>query len=118
MPLRPYQQETIDLSRLAMRTQSRVCIQSPTGSGKTVVFTEIVKRVQKNGFRAWIMVPRNKLLNQASKMLSNAGIVHGKISAKMQESKAFSVHVVSKDTLIRRYHKIKNPPDFFKKGGF
>jgi superfamily II DNA or RNA helicase len=49
---------------------------------------------------------------QASEKLEKRGVPHGIIAPGYQESKAFSVHVVSKDTLIRRYDKIKQPPDF------
>jgi superfamily II DNA or RNA helicase len=112
MILRPYQQKMISDARIEFREHKNFVIQGPTGSGKSAVFTEMVRRVAEKGFRSWIVVPRNELLKQTSGHLSNAGIVHGRMDARMQESKAFITHVVSKDTLMRRLDKIKNPPDF------
>jgi len=110
--LRDYQKRIIDEARVSMRSNRHICVQAPTGSGKTVIFTEITRRITGNNLRTWVMVPRNELLDQASKMLKGAGIPHGRIAAGIQESKAFQVHVVSKDTLIRRYDRILKSPDF------
>jgi superfamily II DNA or RNA helicase len=88
-----------------------VLLQAPTGSGKTVQFADITARTTANGHRTWIIVPRNELLKQASDHLAKYKVPHGLISASTNESRAYKVHVVSKDTLIRRYAKIKNWPD-------
>jgi superfamily II DNA or RNA helicase len=110
--LRDYQTKLIDDARESMRKHRHICVQSPTGSGKTWTFTEIVKRLTANNMRSWITVPRNELLDQASATLKAAGIPHGRIAAGVNESKLFQVHVVSKDTLIRRYGKIIRQPDY------
>jgi superfamily II DNA or RNA helicase len=87
-------------------------MQLATGGGKTWIFSEMSKSAQKHGQTVWILVPRNELLSQASEHLSAAGVSHGRIDAKHQESTAFTVQLVSKDTLIRRYDKIKRKPTF------
>jgi superfamily II DNA or RNA helicase len=87
-------------------------MQAPTGSGKTYLFTEMAKNAAKKRLNVWIVVPRNELLQQASDHLFGAGVAHGLIAAGTMESRAYNVHVVSKDTLIRRFDKIKRPPDF------
>jgi superfamily II DNA or RNA helicase len=87
-------------------------MQLATGGGKTFIFAEMSKSAQKHDQTVWILVPRNELLNQASEHLAAVGVVHGRIDAKHQESTAFNVQLVSKDTLIRRYDKIKRPPTF------
>jgi DNA repair protein RadD len=46
-----------------------------------------------------------------SRHLEKWGVPHNHIKPNREESKAFKIHVVSKDTLIRRYNKIKNWPD-------
>jgi superfamily II DNA or RNA helicase len=86
-------------------------MQLPTGGGKTHIFSEVAKSAETRGFRVWIVVPRNELLQQASNSLRSIGVSHGRIAAGVAESLAYKVHVVSKDTLIRRYDKIKRPPD-------
>jgi len=87
-------------------------MQLPTGAGKTHIFAEMAKAAEVRGRKIWIVVPRNELLRQASDKLSDTDVNHGRIAVGYNESKAFNVHVVSKDTLIRRLSKIKTPPDF------
>jgi len=110
--LRDYQEKLIDDARVAMREHRHICVQAPTGAGKTVVFAEMIRRITGNSFRSWIVVPRNELLDQSSRSLMAAGVSHGRISAGKSESKAYPVHVVSKDTLTRRYSTIQRHPDF------
>lgn len=107
----PHQNDLIQGVRSWTPTKSRICIQSATGSGKTVIACEITRRSMINDLRVWFVAPRNKLVNQASKTLKAFGIPHGQITATNKESRAFRVHVVSKDTLMRRCGKTINPPD-------
>jgi superfamily II DNA or RNA helicase len=111
--LRPYQQGAIDAAResLFKRGNRSHLIQLPTGGGKTKIFSEITHRAHKNKSKVWIVAPRNKIVEQISENLSHYKVPHGKIHANSRESIAYNVHVVSKDTLIRRYDKIKNWPD-------
>jgi len=110
--LRPYQEEVFQATREAFRANRSVCVQMPTGSGKTILFSMMTKAAVERNNRAWIIVSRNELLKQSSAQLKNLGVKHGLIAVGNSESKAFQVHVVSKDTLIRRYEKIKRAPDF------
>ena len=113
MTLRPYQREQVNEAREVLSRARSVLLQAPTGSGKTVQFADITMRTTANGHRTWIIVPRNELLKQASDHLGKHKVPHGIISAKSSESRAYKVHVVSKDTLLRRVKagKIKNYPD-------
>jgi superfamily II DNA or RNA helicase len=87
-------------------------MQLPTGAGKTIIFSEMAKAAKLKGGTVWIVVPRNELLMQSSESLEKIGVAHGRIAAGVNESLAYHVHCVSKDTLIRRYDKIKRKPDF------
>lgn len=112
MTLRDYQIRMYQATREALREHDRVCVQAPTGSGKTAIFSEMVKAASSRGWNTWIVVPRNELLEQASDALLAVGVRHGRISATSTESAAFDVHVVSKDTLTRRLEmgRVKRPP--------
>jgi superfamily II DNA or RNA helicase len=112
MKLRPYQTEMINQLRPEVYRNKSVMIQLPTGGGKTAIISSVVSALSINNYSCWFVVPRNELLKQASEHFHKWKITHGLISAKTQESRAYKVHVVSKDTLIRRYGKIKNWPDF------
>jgi superfamily II DNA or RNA helicase len=113
--LRNYQSQGIDDLRQKFREGKRkILYQLATGGGKTIWFSEVTRLAFEKGFRVWIIVPRKKLLRQSSRELVETKIPHGIINASSNESRAFKVHVVSKDTLIRRIkaNKIKNWPDF------
>jgi superfamily II DNA or RNA helicase len=83
----------------------------PTGAGKTYFFSEVARSALGRGSITWIIVPRNELLEQSSESLKQIGVAHGRIAPRFDESEAYQLHVVSKDTLIRRYEKIKRSPD-------
>jgi superfamily II DNA or RNA helicase len=83
----------------------------PTGSGKTATFSAITELATARDTRVWIIVPRNELLQQSSDSLTRVGVAHGRISAGTNESRAYLVHIVSKDTLTRRWDRIKNWPN-------
>lgn len=113
MILRPYQKDLFERVRNEFGLgRRRVFMSLPCGGGKTIVFSAMAAGAQAKGRRTWICVPRRELLEQASKSLKLIGVPHGRIDAGHQESRAFGLHLVSKDTLIRRYDKIENPPDF------
>ena len=109
--LRTYQQALYDNARQALAVNRSVCIQLATGGGKTPVMAAICESVYSKDKRAWIIVPRKELLRQASAHLQKWGVPHGLINADNQESRAYKIFIVSKDTLTRRWNKIKNWPD-------
>lgn len=102
MALRPYQTRLIEAVRGLLALHRCVMMQLATGGGKTRIFCEMVALAVAKKNSVWIVVPRNELLMQSSDQLSELKQSHGMISAKSKESRAYSVHVVSKDTLVRR----------------
>jgi superfamily II DNA or RNA helicase/predicted nucleic acid-binding Zn ribbon protein len=68
MQLRPYQLTAVDEIRGAFKESKRVVLCLPTGAGKTVVFSEIVRRVLEKGRRVAIITHRRELLSQAGKL--------------------------------------------------
>jgi superfamily II DNA or RNA helicase/predicted nucleic acid-binding Zn ribbon protein len=68
MQLRPYQLQAVDEIRGAFKESKRVVLCLPTGAGKTVVFSEIVRRVLEKGNRVAIVTHRRELLSQAGKL--------------------------------------------------
>ncbi|MBE3064003.1 MAG: DEAD/DEAH box helicase family protein, partial [Spirochaetes bacterium] len=100
-----------DRGHVLTRPARSVLLQAPTGSGKTPIVAEITHTAWSRNYRVWFVVPRNELLDQARLHFAKWKIQHGMISAGMEESRAFKVHIVSKDTLLRRLDRIKNWPD-------
>jgi len=68
MQLRPYQLTAVDEIRGAFKDAKRVVLCLPTGAGKTVVFSEIVRRVLEKGRKVAIITHRRELLSQAGKL--------------------------------------------------
>jgi len=110
--LRDYQIQYINNAREILYKQNKrsVVLQSPTGSGKTAVVSEIISRICQNKKGAWFIVPRKELVKQSSESLAKWQVPHGKIDASNKESRAYKVHIVSLQTLMRRLDKIKELP--------
>lgn len=65
MNLRPYQADTIGGVRSAMAAgHRRVIMCAPTGSGKTVMFSDIIRRAHKRGSAVLILTDRVELFKQ------------------------------------------------------
>jgi len=110
MELRDYQKEAITQLRQSIGMgNKRPILKLPTGSGKTVIAGEIIRRAVEKGKRVAFVVDRLTLIDQASRHLNEVGIDHGIIQAdhpKTDWSKP--VQVISVQTLIRR----KKPYEF------
>jgi len=111
--LRDYQVQSINAVRDILYRQGKrsVVLQSPTGSGKTEIVSEIISSVSEKKKRVWFVVPRKELVKQSSESLARRGVPHGKIDAASKESRAYTVHVISLQTLMRRLDRIKEIPD-------
>ena len=81
MALRPYQELAISQVRKALAQQSKALLVMPTGSGKTIVFSEICRLANYKGRKVLILVHRRELVKQASDKLLKAGVEHGIIAA-------------------------------------
>ncbi len=112
MILRPYQETLENKCREAFKIFKRVCVQLATGAGKTAFASSILSKINENKKIAWFISPRVEITWQASDHLSKWKTPHGIISPGRIESRAYLTQVVSKDTLLRRWDKIKQPPDF------
>ena len=101
--LRTYQADVV--GRVDVEVQAgrrRVLVVAPTGSGKTVIATEIVAVQCRAGRRVLFLVHRRELLQQASRKLHGAGIDHGIIAAGFPSRPSESVQLGSISTLHAR----------------
>ena len=75
MQLRPYQQKAKNNSRSAFQKGNKaIILQAPTGSGKTVIFSDITSAVVSKGKTVIIVVDRKELLEQSEKKLRSYGL--------------------------------------------
>jgi DNA repair protein RadD len=80
MNLRPYQARAITDLRTHVRAGTRaVLLVLPTGGGKTVVATEIVRRHIATGGRVLFLAHRDELIRQSAETLLRAGITSVRI---------------------------------------
>jgi len=78
--LRPYQQRMIDDVFLGISQGKRgMCLQLPTGGGKTVVASDLVSQLSG---RLLYIVPSDEILGQTAKMLTKSGVTHVTLNAK------------------------------------
>lgn len=103
--LREYQQELINELRLALRTNNRVIGCLPTGGGKTVTFSSIVRGAWERGTKVLILTDRIELLTQAGGALKEIGLAPIKIEAGRKASFNGSLYVAMSETLYRRMSK-------------
>ena len=88
--LRDYQQRDLTSIRAQfMRGCRRVCYAAPTGSGKTVLFVELIRRIRATrNQRVAVIVHRGELIDQTADALAAAGIEFGIIAAGYPENDA------------------------------
>lgn len=106
--LRDYQEELVSAIRVSLAATPRVLVQSPTGSGKTVLFSFMAARARERGRRVGIFAHRVELLKQISNTLRAFDVPHGIISAKSTFVPNQRVYVIAAATYARR----ENMPEF------
>ncbi len=102
--LRSYQKQAIERVFKSFESNNSVMLQMPTGTGKTVVFTELVKRwldTKGIGKRVLFVVHRSELVDQIMGHLGSLGIPSHRIQGKIEKENLinFRVHVGTVQTL-------------------
>lgn len=78
MKLRTYQSDAVRALRLGHRAgHRRQVLGLPTGSGKTVIVSEIIRGATSKGVKALFIVDRITLVNQARSHLEQIGLQVG-----------------------------------------
>lgn len=100
--LRDYQLEAIRQLRIKLRSGTKkLLLVSPTGSGKTVIASEMVRLAVKNDKKILFLAHRQELVLQAITRLKANDVDAGIIMAGHKQQ-AMPVQVASIQTLIRR----------------
>jgi DNA repair protein RadD len=98
--LRPYQHHTEQAARIALAGGAkRVVLYLPTGGGKTLTATSIIKKAGAKGHKVVFLANRKQLVGQTSEVLYRYGIAHGILQAENTRSLEASVLVASIDTV-------------------
>lgn len=109
--LRPYQTQAVDRLRAAVRAGYRSpLLVSPTGSGKTRMFSWLTRKLQLAGKRVALLAHRDELTSQISSALRDAGALHGMIVAGgSYYDPRVTAHVASVFTLKGRLATVQVP---------
>jgi superfamily II DNA or RNA helicase len=101
--LRPYQAQAVDDLRASLRRgHRRLLLQAGTGSGKTIIASEIIKSAVGKGKLVLFLAHRRELIDQCSAKLDAFGVRHGIIMAGRERQQARQVQVASIQTLWSR----------------
>ncbi|WP_273273576.1 DEAD/DEAH box helicase [Maribacter polysiphoniae] len=87
------------------RDDYHLLYQLPTGGGKTVIFSEMVRQYLKNhSKKVLVMTHRVELCNQTSKMLASFGVVNKVVDSKanLDDHERYSCYVAMVETLNNR----------------
>jgi superfamily II DNA or RNA helicase len=80
----------------------KVLFQMPTGTGKTTVFSEIVRLAQKKNKNVLLVVHRTELVEQIKDRLANFEVEAGIITAGVKPEPNKAIQVATIQTLLRR----------------
>jgi superfamily II DNA or RNA helicase len=110
MELRDYQNKTIEyiLNYFDNKNNTRLCVGSPTGSGKTVIFSQLVKELIQKNQKILIAVHQVELLKQTAKQLNKIDIYPNIISAENKNIQSNNIYLCMIETLKRRENKLKH----------
>jgi len=101
--LRPYQEKTVLKVREEFaKGNKKVIMCAPTGAGKTVMFSFILKTALQRGKKCMVLTHRTELLTQAGGTLSDLGCDIVNLDAKAKTIQDAQLYVAMTQTLIRR----------------
>src|SRR3990172_1220456 len=103
--LYPYQQESIIQLREGFRRHQRQVLCLPTGSGKTVVFSEMVRLAAERGTRTLVLTDRIELFEQTFSSLKKSNIHPQIITAQTKNIYDAPISVAMVETIYRRISK-------------
>lgn len=105
MQPRPYQQTFIEKVEAGWKEFRKQLGVAPTGSGKTIIFSHLAKRLlDTTGKRTLILAHREELIDQAiTKLRAATGIFAAKEKAEERASRQAPVVVASIQTMARRF---------------
>lgn len=102
--LRDYQRTILADTAAKMREHRRICVQAPTGAGKTHLIASLTSSAVSVDLRVLILATRTKLVRQIHERLDSFEIGHGVVAASLPglTNWSQSVQIASVDTLYRR----------------
>ncbi|HWW20904.1 MAG TPA: DEAD/DEAH box helicase family protein, partial [Steroidobacteraceae bacterium] len=109
--LRPYQLGGLaSIDAVRERGTNSLVAAAPTGSGKTIIAAEYIRRQNDQGRRVLMLAPRRELVRQTVEKLDRFGVVPGVLLAGDRRQNLFAMtQVASIDTLRSRVRRLVFP---------
>lgn len=112
--LRDYQQELVEKCVTSLkRGFKKPLLVSPTGSGKTCISSELVRRSYNKGKSSIFIVHRQELLRQTYLTYQKNGITPAVIQGGVNPDYTNPMQIASVNTLVRRFDVVKEPDIIF-----
>jgi DNA repair protein RadD len=109
--LRPYQINAVaEINSVIAAGKRRPLLVAPTGSGKTLIFTALIKQFVAEGKRVVVIAHSREIITQTSLKLSAHGIEHGIVLAGLVMQLEQPVQVCSVQTLWARAVRTEKMP--------
>jgi superfamily II DNA or RNA helicase len=110
--LRPYQVTGVDEFFQACERYRRILLVAPTGSGKTVVYSAIIKRFTSELKNVLVIAHTREIIGQSSQTLKDHNIAHGIIMAGVEGRPLERVQVGTIQTISTRTRtgRLELPP--------
>jgi len=107
-----YQKDIINNARKALESGfMSPLVVSPTGSGKTYMFSDIAKKASVKGKTVYILVHKKEILEQTKASLFSMGVVTGQVASGKPMTRD-NIQVAMVGTLVHRLNDIPNPDLF------
>src|SRR5690349_12543152 len=101
--LYPFQHSAVDdIEQHIARGQRKLILVAPTGSGKTVIGSELIRRYVARHQTVLFLAHRREIIQQTSAKLAANGVRHGIVMAGVDPRPMEAVQVASIDTLLVR----------------
>lgn len=108
MDLRPYQVKVInDLYGKINQGAKSILLYAPTGAGKTIIVSMVIKHAVGRGRSVLFLVHREELVKQSIAALKKFEVEAGIIKAGWESNSALRVQIASVQTLNRRANAIE-----------
>lgn len=108
--LRGYQEDQKKQARqLMLQAIKSILIQSPTGSGKTVLIADVLKTAADKGMPSLFIVHRRELVKQSSDTFRIMELPHGIIATGFYENLKPLVQIASVQTIAKRIKWLRVP---------
>lgn len=109
MQLRPYQADLVAKIRASLAAGKKApLVVSPTGSGKTAIFSHIAAGASARRNRVIVLTHRREIMQQTIKSMHRLGVTCGQVAAGRPMT-ADLIQVASVPTLIRRLALVPRP---------